>query len=103
MKPKRNPDVMWRVEKGFYDIAMERASKGEDYEDMGVLTLSSGSSIHQLNLIGAEIWKRINGIFDSDRIVEEIAETFDVEPGEMKKDVEDFLVSLEKRGWITIE
>ncbi len=38
MVPRKNPEVVWRLEKGIKE------------------------AIHQLNLVGAEIWTRINGI-----------------------------------------
>lgn len=103
MKPKRNPEVSWRLEKGLYEKAREEAKRGEDYEDIGVLTLMAGNSIHQLNLVGAEIWLRINGIAAVDAIVKEIAELFEVDSEAMKGDVVEFLNSIRERGWITIE
>ncbi|NIO17141.1 MAG: PqqD family peptide modification chaperone [Deltaproteobacteria bacterium] len=103
MKPKRNPEVNWRLEKGLYENAREEAKRGGDYEDIGVLTLMAGNSIHQLNLVGAEIWLRINGIAAVDTIVKEIAEIFEVDSEEMKGDVVEFLNSIRERGWITIE
>ena len=62
MRPKRNPEVVWRLETGMRELAWERARKGEEYEDLGVLTLMFQGAIHQLNLVGAEVWTRINGI-----------------------------------------
>jgi len=53
MRPKRNPAVVWRLEKGMHEMAWDMARKEEDFEDLGVLTLMHGDSIHQLNLIGA--------------------------------------------------
>lgn len=103
MKPKRNPEVKWRLEKGLYEKAIEEAKKGGDYEDMGVLTLMVGNSIHQLNLVGAEIWLRINGVNRVDKMVEEISELFEVEPEVFKEDVMAFLNSIKERGWITLE
>ncbi len=103
MKPKRNPEVMWRVEKGIYQKAIELAKEGKEYEDIGVLSLMHGNSIHQLNLVGAEVWLRINGVNDLDRIAEEIAELFDADVQEMREDVEEFVLSLKERGWVIIE
>ena len=60
--PKRNPEVVWRLEKGLHETAWDKARKEEEYEDLGVLTLMVKGGIHQLNLVGAEIWLRINGI-----------------------------------------
>ena len=57
MRPKRNPEVVWRLEEGMREVAWERARKGEEYEDLGVLTLMVQGAIHQLNLVGAEVPK----------------------------------------------
>lgn len=86
-----------------YETAKSKAEKGEDYEDIGVITLMDGSSIHQLNLVGAEVWLRINGINRVDRLVEEISGIFDVDTEKTKEDVLEFLNSIKERGWITIE
>ena len=37
--PKRNPEVVWRLEKGIHEIAWAKARAEEEYEDLGVLTL----------------------------------------------------------------
>lgn len=103
MKPKRNPDIKWRLEEGLYEVAKEKEKKGEAFEDIGVLTLTASGAIHQLNLVGAEIWLRINGINRVDKVVEEISALFEVEAGKTREDIEAFLDSIKKRGWITIE
>ncbi len=102
MRPKRNPDVVWRLEKGFQDIAWEKARKGEDYEDLGVLTLMVGGTIHQLNLVGAEIWTRINGINTVEKIAAELAVLFDADPVDIEADVGEFLAGIADKGWVTL-
>ena len=101
MRPKRNPEVVWRLEQGLHSMAWDKARKGEDYEDVGVLTLMAGGSIHQLNLVGAEIWTRINGVNTVGKIAAEIAALFDAEPAEIEADVRAFLSDSEKKGWVT--
>ena len=102
MRPKRNPDVVWRLEKGMRELAWEKARKGEDYEDMGVLTLMAGGTIHQLNLVGAEIWTRINGINTVAKIAGEIAVLFDADPADIEADVGEFLSGVAEKGWVTL-
>lgn len=102
MRPKRNPDVVWRLEKGMHQVAWDKARNGEDYEDLGVLTLMVGGTIHQLNLVGAEIWTRINGVNTVEKIASEIAELFDADPGEIAEDVAAFIADGGKRGWVTL-
>ncbi len=102
MRPKRNPDVVWRLEKGMQEIAWDKARKGEEYEDMGVLTLMVGGTIHQLNLVGAEIWTRINGINTVGKIAAEIAVLFDADPADIEADVGEFLTGIAEKGWIDL-
>lgn len=102
MRPRRNPDVVWRLEKGLHQAAWDRAKKNEDYEDMGVLTLMYRGAISQLNLVGAEIWMRINGVNTVERIAGEIAGLFDADPAEIARDVEAFIEDGRARGWIAL-
>ncbi len=102
MRPKRNPDVVWRLEKGMQELAWDKARKGEDYEDLGVLTLMVGGTIHQLNLVGAEIWTRINGINTVERIAAEIAALFEADPVDIEADVGEFLAGVAEKGWVTL-
>lgn len=102
MRPKRNPEVVWRLEKGLYQMAWDKAGKEEDFEDLGVLTLMHAGSIHQLNLIGAEIWTRVNGANSLERISEEVASLFAWETEETKAAVREFLAGLEAKGWVSL-
>ena len=103
MRPKRNPEVVWRLEKGIHEMAWDKARKGEEYEDMGVLTLLIKESIHQLNLVGAEIWTRINGVKSVEKIAAEVASLFDWDSDEAEEAVLEFLKGIEERGWVTLE
>lgn len=100
--PKRNPDVVWRLEKGLHAMAWDKARKEEEYEDLGVLTLMVKGGIHQLNLVGAEIWTRINGISTVERIAGEVGELFGWEAGETEEAVLEFLRGIAEQGWVTL-
>jgi hypothetical protein len=100
--PKRNPEVVWRLEKGIHAMAWDKARKEEDFEDLGVLTLMVKGGIHQLNLVGAEIWTRINGIHSLEKISGEIASLFGWEEEETVEAVLDFLKGLGEKGWVTL-
>jgi len=102
MRPKRNPAVVWRLEKGIHQMVWDKVRKEEDFEDLGVLTLMHEGSVHQLNLIGAEIWTRVNGANSLDRIAEEVASLFGWESGEAKEAVLEFLKGLESKGWVSL-
>jgi hypothetical protein len=100
--PKRNPEVVWRLEKGVHAMAWDKARKEEDFEDLGVLTLMVKGGIHQLNLVGAEIWTRINGINSLEKISSEVALLFGWEQAETEEAVLDFLKGLGEKGWVTL-
>ena len=102
MRPKRNPEVVWRVEGGMRELVWDRARKGEEYEDLAVLTLMIQGAIHQLNLVGAEVWTRINGINTAEKIAAELAPLFQADPEEMETDVMEFLRDIEKKGLVTL-
>ena len=100
--PKRNPEVVWRLEKGLHEIAWGRARKEEEYEDLGVLTLMVKGEIHQLNLVGAEIWARLNGISALGKISTEVAALFAWDPVEAEEAVLEFLRGIEEKGWVRL-
>ena len=103
MRPKRNPEIVWRLEKGIHEMAWDKARKGEEYEDLGVLTLLFKESIHQMNLVGAEIWTRINGVNSAEKIAAEVAALFDWNEEEAEDAVLEFLKGIGERGWVTLE
>ena len=100
--PKRNPEVVWRLEKGLHEIAWEKARKEEEYEDLGVLTLMLKGEIHQLNLVGAEIWTRLNGINALGKISAEVATLFAWDAEEAEEAVLEFLRGIEEKGWVRL-
>jgi hypothetical protein len=100
--PKRNPEVVWRLEQGLHGIAWEKARKEEEYEDLGVLTLMVNGQIHQLNLVGAEIWIRLNGISAVGKISAEVAALFAWDLEEAEEAVLAFLRGIEEKGWVRL-
>ncbi|HEU5359765.1 MAG TPA: PqqD family peptide modification chaperone [Candidatus Deferrimicrobiaceae bacterium] len=103
MRPKRNPEIVWRLEEGMRELAWERARAGEEYEDLGVLTLMDKGAIHQLNLVGAEVWTRINGINTGGKIARDVAALFENDAKEMEEEVGEFLRTLEEKGWVILD
>lgn len=85
------------------ELALVRARNGEEYEDLPVATLMVGGTLHQLNLVGAEIWTRINSVNTARKIAQDVAALFDDDPEEMEGDVEEFLRDLAEKGWVILE
>ncbi len=100
MRPKRNPEIVWRLEEGMRDLAWEKVRKGEEYEELGVLTLMVEGAIHQLNLVGAEVWTRINGINTAEKIARDVTALFQSDEEETGQEVEEFLRGLEEKGLV---
>lgn len=101
MRPKKNREIVWRMEEGLYALAWEKARNGEDFEDFGVLTLMMSGAIHRLNLVGAEVWTRINGVSTAEGIAAAVAPLFGADPEDMLMEVEEFLRDIEEKGWIS--
>jgi hypothetical protein len=57
-------------------------------------------SIYTLNEVGATIWSLIDGTRTADEIALAVVETFEVEPEQARRDVEEFLASLTEAGMI---
>jgi hypothetical protein len=103
VKPAISPAVVWRLERKHYEEAWEAARNDEeDFDDRGVLTLMVKGGIHQLNLVGAEIWTRIDGTRDDAAIAAELAELFGWEGEETAEAVRTFLEGVAAQGWVKL-
>ncbi|MBI5657781.1 MAG: PqqD family peptide modification chaperone, partial [Geobacter sp.] len=67
-RPLRNPAIIWREEDELRDAAMAMLERGEDASGDGVMILLCAGVMHQLNMLGAEIWKRCDGEHTVDAI-----------------------------------
>lgn len=99
-RPLRNPAIVWREEDELRDAAMAMLERGEDASGEGVLILLCAGVMHQLNMLGAEIWKRCDGERAVDVIAAELAEVFDAAPAEITADVREFVADMQRRGWL---
>lgn len=77
--------------------------RGEDISDRGTVILVVDGTMHQLNLLGGEIWRRCDGERSVEAIVDELAAEYNVGRDELAADVEAFLADLNQRGWIHYE
>ncbi|MBI5696023.1 MAG: GeoRSP system PqqD family peptide chaperone [Nitrospirae bacterium] len=98
----RNPDIIWREEEEARDDVIGAFARGEDASEEGTVLLIVSGMMHQLNLLGGEIWKLLDGR-DEDAVVDELLGTFDVDRETIAGDVRAFLDDLEFRGWISHE
>ncbi|MDX9709377.1 MAG: pyrroloquinoline quinone biosynthesis peptide chaperone PqqD [Trichloromonas sp.] len=102
-RPKRHPDIVWRVEKRREARIMEALDAGEDVSDQGSVILIISGMMHQLNLVGGRIWSLCDGSRTEEDIVAALAGEFDAEPEELRADVTEFVADLRGRGWLIDE
>ena len=99
---RRNPDIIWREEEEARDEVLRAMARGDDASGDGTVLLVESGMMHQLNLLGGEIWKLLDGI-DEERLVDTLAMIFDVDRDTLSRDVRDFLVDIDKMGWLVHE
>lgn len=97
---KRNPAIIWRVEKQREAEAMQALADGNDAGEKGTVLLIESGTMHQLNLIGGTIWQLCDGERNVDDIIGLLAAEYDVERQELAEDVEAFTSDLLQRGWL---
>lgn len=102
-KIARNPDVIWREEEEARAEVISALERGEDASSEGTVLLIVSGMMHQLNLLGGEIWKRLDGSVDEAGLVGQLGEIFDVDRATLEGDVKAFLGDLAARGWISYE
>ena len=99
-RPKRNPQIIWRHEKGRERDLLAAMERGEDVADRGVVILIDGGIMHQLNLVGGTIWTLCDGSRSEAEIVDALAHDFAADRAEISGDVQAFLADLEERRWL---
>ncbi len=102
----RNPDVNWRVESHREAHVREvlgdpsRAEEDAEARDVGTVTILAGGVMHQLNLLGGEIWKLCDGTLDRDSLVGHLLMMFEVDESTLRADAETFLNEMAEKGLI---
>ncbi len=102
----RNPDVNWRVESHrethVREVLGDPARSGEDEEaqDVGTITILTGGIMHQLNLLGGEVWKLCDGALDREGLLGALVEVFEVDAVTLAEDVNLFLEEMVDKGLI---
>ena len=100
---KRNPDIVWRVEKQREAEVAKALEAGSDPGDQGTVLLIVNGTMHQLNMIGGTIWQFADGSRSQDQLVDLLADDYDVERSELAADVCAFIADLVQRGWLINE
>jgi pyrroloquinoline quinone biosynthesis protein D len=106
MKLLRNPDVNWRTETHREQKALEvledpvRGEEDQDVDALGTVTLLSGGVMHQLNLLGGEVWKMCDGSRDRESMAGELAAAFEADREVIREDLDIFLDDMIRMGLI---
>ena len=98
--PRRNPEIVWRVERRRRDEVLRALEAGEEAGERGTVLLIEKGTMHQLNLVGGMIWERCDGTRDIADITGELAAEFAVGREELEADVNEFVADLAGRGWL---
>jgi len=98
---KRNPAIIWRVEKQREAEAKAALVAGDDPGERGTVLLIESGTMHQLNLVGGTIWQLCDGQRSVDDIVDLLAVEYEVERDELSADINAFAADLLQRGWLT--
>ncbi|UCG38137.1 MAG: PqqD family peptide modification chaperone [bacterium] len=102
----RDAEVNWRVESHREASVREvledpeRAGEDEAAQAVGTVTLLAGGVMHQLNLLGGEIWKLCDGTLDRKGVVGRLMALFEVEEQTLAADVDLFLEEMMRKGLI---
>lgn len=99
----RHPDIVWRVEKRREAEILKALEAGEDVADRGSVILVISGMMHQLNLVGGEIWSLCDGRRTLNDLVDVLAGEFAVERSVLADDVAEFVNDLLARGWLIYE
>ena len=105
-KLSRNPDVNWRVESHREAHVREvledpsRASEDAEAMDVGTVTILASGVMHQLNLLGGEIWKLCDGSLDRDSLTGQLLDIFEVDEDTLRQDAGAFIDEMTEKGLI---
>lgn len=97
---RRRPGIVWREEEEARQDAVEALGRGEDAAEDGTLIIVDGGAIFELNLLGADVWKLLEGERSAGEIAKDLLEVYDVTEEELTADVDEFLRELVGRGWV---
>lgn len=99
----RSADVIWREEEEAREEVISALGRGEDASGEGTVLLIVSGMMHQLNILGGEVWKLLDGSVDEAAVVDSLMQVFEVDRPMLEADVHAFLEDLAARGWIRYE
>lgn len=105
-KLSRNPDVNWRVESHREAHVREvledssRVDEDEQATEVGTVTILADGVMHQLNLLGGQIWKLCDGTLGRDSIVSSLLDSFEIDGATLQADVDAFVDEMVQKGLI---
>lgn len=97
---RRRPGLPWREEPEAAREALAQLEQGRDAGDQGTLLIVERGRITELNVLGGEIWKLLDGSRDAAAVVDELLPRFEVGREQLEADVAAFIADLAARGWV---
>jgi len=98
--PVRDTSVVWRDEPAARDAIFEALEQGADVGDRGWVILVDRGTMHELNLLGGEIWCLVDGIRDLEAIAGTLAERYDAPFEEILADADAFVADCAAKCWL---
>ncbi len=96
----RNPELVWRDEPAAKEEILAALGRGEDAAERGWVILVDRGQMHELNLLGGEIWCLADGSRDREAVARELADRYEAPYEEILADVADFVNACAARGWL---
>jgi hypothetical protein len=82
-----------------YKIDADAVCSSKIDDETLILNLDTGF-YYTLDSVGGEIWERLMENQDEQRIVSAIADSYNADPGQIRKDFQELVAELEKEGLI---
>ena len=100
MNLKRNPEIVWRIEKRREADVLAAMERGEDVSEHGTVILIASGMMHQLNFVGGRIWALCDGTRSDEELFALLAGEFEVDAAELSADLTEFINDLTQREWL---
>jgi len=96
----RDQELVWRDEPAAKEAILAALGRGEDAAERGWVILVDRGQMHELNLLGGEIWCLADGTRDREAVARDLAARYDAPYEEILIDVADFVAACTARGWL---